>query len=288
MANLKGDMATLAGNMAALQEMERLRGLLEQAGVEVILLKGAAFLDTIYPDLSERSMCDLDFLIRKQDKEITWNLLETEGYRRNIRADRQKSNALRTQYTYLKDEGRLQLDVHWELGHHGRHQIDYSQVFDRAQVRGSSNREVITLSAEDTVLFCAIHAAKDLFREDSKRGVDLTLIVKHWKPCWRTVVERAWQWNAHLELLALLKLEKLPQELVPAHVLENLSESPLRTALLNHTLALRNWTPKNPVKSRLKQAWFAAATLPPSAAFRALQQGATHLISDFWSRALSK
>ena len=71
MANLKGDMATLAGNMAALQEMERLRGLLEQAGVEVILLKGAAFLDTIYPDLSERSMCDLDFLIRKQDKEIT-------------------------------------------------------------------------------------------------------------------------------------------------------------------------------------------------------------------------
>ena len=288
MANLKGDMKTLAGNMAALQELERLRILLEQAGVEIILLKGAAFLDTLYHDLSERSMCDLDILIRQQDKEITWKLIEAEGYQRLIKPGRPMSNAMRTQTTFTKSQGSFQLDIHWELGHHGRHKIDYGQLFDRSQLRESSIRKVVTLSTEDTILFSAIHAAKDLFREESRRGIDLNSVVKHWKPCWHTVVERAWEWNSHLELLALLKLEKLPNELVPMHVLEDLSASPLRTILLNQTLELRGWTPNNPLASGVKQACFAIATLPPNAAFTALQRGATHLISDFWSRKVSK
>jgi hypothetical protein len=288
MTDLKGDMATLAGNMAALQEMERLRVLLEQAGVEIILLKGAAFLDTLYPDLSERRMCDIDFLIRQQDKVTTWKLIEADGYQRSIKPGRQKSNTMRTQATYTRDQGRFQLDIHWELGHHGRHKIDYSQLFNRAQVRESPNRKVVTLSTEDAILFSAIHAAKDLFREDPRRSVDLNLIIQHWKPCWRTVIDRAWRWNSHFELLALLKLENRHNELVPAHVMENLPASPMRTVFLDKTLELRDWTPKYPIENGLKQILFAAATLPPSAAFTALQRGATHLVSDFWSRTVSR
>ena len=88
MANLKGNMETLAGNMAALQEMERLRQIFDDAQIPILFLKGAAYQDTLYEDLSQRSMCDIDFLIHENDKNKLSALLENEDYERVVHHNR--------------------------------------------------------------------------------------------------------------------------------------------------------------------------------------------------------
>ena len=49
-------------------------------GIEVMLLKGAGLACTVYPSFAERPMNDLDLLVRADQAETVWNLLQTSGW----------------------------------------------------------------------------------------------------------------------------------------------------------------------------------------------------------------
>ena len=86
-AQLKaGYYRTAAHNALLLRELERILDAFEQAGIDVVLLKGAALAQTVYPDPALRPMSDLDLLVRKEFLPIGKQIIIALGYK-EIRAE---------------------------------------------------------------------------------------------------------------------------------------------------------------------------------------------------------
>lgn len=66
---------SLARNMILFDELGRVLEAFNEAGIDVIVLKGAALAQTIYPDIALRPMGDVDLLVKKEGLEKAENLL---------------------------------------------------------------------------------------------------------------------------------------------------------------------------------------------------------------------
>lgn len=70
-------------NMHLLQIMTELGKALEKRGIQVIVLKGAALLKTIYRDVALRPMEDIDLMVRQEHLNELKNVLESMGFAQN-------------------------------------------------------------------------------------------------------------------------------------------------------------------------------------------------------------
>ncbi len=71
-----------AANRILLQHLERLAAASEGAGIDMLVLKGAALLGDLYVDLGLRPMCDIDLLIKPDAADAFDRLLLQMGYER--------------------------------------------------------------------------------------------------------------------------------------------------------------------------------------------------------------
>lgn len=69
-----------AHNIALLAELKSLLALFKAENISVILLKGAALLDNVYTDITNRPMADLDLLVKKESVSKLDALLKLHGY----------------------------------------------------------------------------------------------------------------------------------------------------------------------------------------------------------------
>jgi len=72
--------ATWINNQKILRELEILAHLYSQAGIPLVVLKGACFALTVYPDIGLRPMGDLDVLVPKEKLAEAGRIAETLGY----------------------------------------------------------------------------------------------------------------------------------------------------------------------------------------------------------------
>jgi hypothetical protein len=72
--------ATGARNAALLTDLREVLGALAASGIEAIVLKGAALVETVYGNLAVRPMHDLDLLVREADTTAAADVLETLGF----------------------------------------------------------------------------------------------------------------------------------------------------------------------------------------------------------------
>jgi hypothetical protein len=72
---------SLARNMLLFDELNRVLKAFNEAGIEVIVLKGAALAETVYPDIALRPMGDVDLLIKMVNQEKCFTLLREIGYK---------------------------------------------------------------------------------------------------------------------------------------------------------------------------------------------------------------
>ena len=72
--------STWMHNQRILKELETLTRLFRQADIPVVVLKGACFALTIYPDIGLRPMGDLDLLVPKNDLAEAVQIAKTIGY----------------------------------------------------------------------------------------------------------------------------------------------------------------------------------------------------------------
>jgi hypothetical protein len=71
----------LERNQRILSELKCISGFFNNAGIEPVLLKGAAYLlSGIYPDLSTRFLVDLDLLLPESDFPAAIKILKNQGY----------------------------------------------------------------------------------------------------------------------------------------------------------------------------------------------------------------
>ena len=68
-------------NILIYEEFKEILSAFKNKGIDIIVLKGAAFAETIYSHIGQRRMADIDLLLRKQDlaeadKELVERILE--------------------------------------------------------------------------------------------------------------------------------------------------------------------------------------------------------------------
>lgn len=126
------------------------------APTPVIVLKGAAYAELLYPSPGARSMADVDVLVPAEKLQEALAKLEGRGL---IRLHPGQATLDAPGY-YERQLGRadLALDLHQAFTEPARLAIDYQAVFARALPWRDQASNAFLLSPEDALVYQAIHA----------------------------------------------------------------------------------------------------------------------------------
>jgi len=210
--------AWVAGRRQHLLGVEQLRGLLsafEADGVAVILLKGPALGEALYPDPGLRPFTDLDLLVPETDLARTLELLSARGYR-HLEGGR----PLAYEVAYAgaacfvrreKSPEDLPLDVHWRLLDHlsgsRAAAADLQEVWTRAIKVEGWGWPILAFCPEDLLLYLALHLAFHHALSGIVWELDLALLLRRYGDTldWEGVAERARRWRVRGALYFALR-----------------------------------------------------------------------------------
>ena len=158
-----------ASRMQAANDVLREREVLEvlsalaDAGVEAMLLKGAALAYTHYPEPSLRTRCDTDVLIRPADLGLARQVLERLGYERSPGVS---GSLVSYEECHLKQDGALAhvVDLHWQVNNRQVFTLALpcADVFARSIPVPGLGPSARALCPADALLLACMHRAGHL------------------------------------------------------------------------------------------------------------------------------
>jgi hypothetical protein len=206
---------------------------LHTAGIQVIVLKGWAWIQTLYGgDYSQRYCEDIDLLIRPADVDAAERILlnlgflgadETwEGYSRRFMNCRAFLTPLK-----MQDARMFSVGLHWGLIHtpsYDPRQIDIPALFDRAHPIRVVDVDVLELSVEDQITYVCLHLGLHHKYDPSLfRYYELAAVILKAKSTldWDAVLKTADEWKCIIPAQRVLQYtDTLWQNVVPSVVIE--------------------------------------------------------------------
>ena len=170
-ARFKGEYITnLAFNLYRQAELRRALAALEEAGIRVIALKGAALAGPVYGDIGLRPMSDLDLLTPDAQATAAQEVVQSLGYRPVGTPREQEDTTLH--HRHLPGLAGVEKPVLFEIHRHIVRQdsglyFDLSGFWQRAQVAEIAGRRTLALAPEDLL----IHLALNFFLDRRFRSV---------------------------------------------------------------------------------------------------------------------
>ncbi|MDH7485529.1 MAG: nucleotidyltransferase family protein [Anaerolineae bacterium] len=142
------------------QELSLLLSALEEAGIPVVLLKGAILAKGLYPNPALRPMGDLDILVPREEMARLGALLEAIGYAWDGHCGPDKHRG----YERQLGDVTIRMEAHWHLISEGYglqrcHDLDIGAFWGRAVRVMVEGRPALALSPEDTLLHLCLHQA---------------------------------------------------------------------------------------------------------------------------------
>jgi len=220
-------------NVLLLARAEQSLDLLREAGVTPIALKGLDLLHRLYERFDERTLDDVDLLVRREDLGRAIEALQAAGWE-------PPPEPLRTHYIRsshhlpLHSPGPVTVDfeIHWNLAQEYRFAVDPEGIFRRAVPVELAGRPALRMDDHDLVAHLLLHHFTHYFDRRLKWLVDLQRISALPSFRWSTVVERIRAWGATAASgFSLLHLHRLAPELIPAEPLRGLHVPAWRRAL---------------------------------------------------------
>ena len=209
-------------NIRLYGELIRALRVLRAAGIPTLVLKGAALADTIYPDIAQRPMVDIDLLVRPADRDRGRAALEAAGYR-FLPEPRQRFSPFDTEFTgemgFRRGEGRL-VELHWELTPsewlRRLAALEAEALWQEARPFEVSGVQAYQLSIRDTLLHLCLHlSAHGFVHENGYRDIRQLLDYERAFP-WERFVARARQFRltaiCYFVLEALASAAEAPGE----------------------------------------------------------------------------
>lgn len=150
-------------NHKILAELSHLVKALKKAGVEVILLKGVAFLASqLYSNIAHRKMCDIDLLIKKQDLAKAEHTLKSLDYLPIevcvINQEWCRQYSIKIDYFKSGCVGH-RVEIHWGFEQYDNpFPITYEEFWHRAKKLSLNGIPVLVLCYEDMLLHHCMHA----------------------------------------------------------------------------------------------------------------------------------
>lgn len=221
-------------NVRKMHFLARLAKRFNDAGVPLMVLKGAALHMTIYERPEQRSMCDLDLLIRPQDVDRAFQLLEEAcAYRSQVllREDFFPKFYYEAEYT-AGDVLPVVMDVHIRPFRPLRYAqlVPDDALWDRAQSICLGDATINVPCPEDMLIHlaahCAIHGgASWKWREDIRRWVAAYTETLDWD----LFIQAAKQWRLTLPVLQGIAAAQgsSGNALLPKHVHQRMKKHPV-------------------------------------------------------------
>jgi hypothetical protein len=153
----------LAANALLYDRLRRILEAFRRAGIQVLLLKGAVFAQTLYPSIGTRPMGDVDLVIPFEKLEDAGAILQEFGYRQQVPGSRPREFRLRygVELGYIPPKPWPVVDLHWQvfLGEWMRRTtaVRNEDFWGRAQPVMIDGVTVWQLAAEDSVLHQIVH-----------------------------------------------------------------------------------------------------------------------------------
>jgi hypothetical protein len=181
-----------------LGELKRILAGIERAGVPVVVLKGMALAQVVYPEPALRPMNDIDLLVPAQSLRAAMRVMRQCGY------------GLRKATYHLLFKGgprqQVSVELHWNLDRvaSGQKQAFLQGVWDRSLVLDGGLGHGLVMSPEDQLLHLAAHLAfqhpGDLSRLIWFYDIHRLLEYRAEGLQWDALLERArqWQWEGAL------------------------------------------------------------------------------------------
>jgi len=209
-----------ARNTLLFEKMNNILNSLNQANIEVIILKGMDLVQTIYPDIALRPMYDIDILIYKRDFSLVEDKLRELGY----------INSPSYPEDFHKDN--MMVDVHWDLMNITRvrsrnqaYQIDIDEIWKSSRLKEMDGQRVRILSPEHCLMDLCLHLTLHHGLSGLIWFVDITRLIEHYKSeiDWNKFIEDSLRYKIYKPIFYVLSYVKevLGQD-VPEFVLDGL------------------------------------------------------------------
>lgn len=170
------------------RELFALAAAFADAGIEILLLKGAALNATVYEGTT-RVMADIDIAVRRRDAAAAMKLLQELGWIPGLRPAQEK-----VAHGCPFRRGEVQVDLHWDFLHSrpldDTEQDILWQAADKIEINGITVR---TLCAADQVLHICEHGMRMNDTAPFRWLADICLILRRGNVDWQrlgTLAER--------------------------------------------------------------------------------------------------
>jgi len=212
-----------------LRELKAVLSSLVVRGVEVIVLKGAALVTNLYPDLGLRPMRDIDLLIHRKELAQAIEILYDLGYQRHLPPARNGIENLQGEVVCVKDgEFPIVIEPHWTLGpeypYSGR--IKAEGLWHRATRINLAGVDALALCPEDALLHLCLHQFQHCQNFWLIPACDITELVRHYQDCldWKVFLNRVIEFELCLPVrYSLEKTFKVFHSPIPGFVFNELS-----------------------------------------------------------------
>ncbi len=194
------------------QELSATLNGLQAEGIDVALLKGISYVGTIYKDIAERSMGDMDLLVRAHAFANAKKTLRALGYReRPLRFEKSEYH-----HAVTMTKGKFVIDLHRRIYQPGRSALSMAEVWNRSIVASERDDGARRLCPSDEVLFHLLHMARSECMVSAIAYVDLPRLVK--RACLSTtqILQMAKKNRVHRAVQHVLKLSDSMQ-VAPFH-----------------------------------------------------------------------
>jgi len=205
----------LAKTTLQLAHVSELLRLFQQAGLPLVLLKGSALLERVYPAAEQRPMQDIDVLVRRADFERVAALLQTQGYQFSNKASLwNEAFAREFMGNVAYSKAGVAFDVHWHpvtmSWFRAAAAFDLDGLWARAIPTEIAGAPALRLCPEDEVLHLCYHTAvhHGLAHPHGYRDLLGVLRVERDSLDWSALAGRAREWRVSVAVWAALKVAR--------------------------------------------------------------------------------
>jgi len=157
----------VGNNLRLCRQLTTILDLFESRGVPVVPFKGPLLAHSLYGDSALRYYQDLDILVPEAGVISARSALLESGFSPSVKhlsGKRLEQVLKHGRECHFKDpSGRIEIDLHWQLCEPLRRDFDYDFCKERLQVIRWHDRNIHSLSPEDTLLHLCVNGAYDIW-----------------------------------------------------------------------------------------------------------------------------
>ncbi len=222
----------LRNNTLIYRQLHEVLEELQNEGIPVILLKGAALAETVYPDIALRPMSDIDLLAKKTDLHDVGEVLSKLGYTQSCPIEYYEKHHHLAPYVKVDAEQRdsVAIEVHHNLipgplmsG------IDTDRLWEGAQTVKMSGSDALILSSESLILHLCLHLSSSGFVSGMRTLTDISESIRYYgkRLDWHSLIRKSNEFRVGSCVYYSLDLAKEMMYIdIPTYALDGLNLEP--------------------------------------------------------------